>query len=182
MKYPIRILVLLVTSLLISHSFGQVERDSREQREIKTAEYLLLSALAQSISPVVRKKCFELGAICTRNESAETSVALVGSRGTTSSSDALVNLMRFDFDAGLAEDYSCYIVQKGTPIERKLKAISPVKLSEQCIGEVSAFLRRTADVYGDVDTSKLCRSASRIDAYKKELIEAVRAKRKCTNW
>ncbi len=113
---------------------------TREERELKMADDSIRASLAVSRSPKGRYLCAENHLACLGGDKAELGLALIGARSSGSSAAALANLVRYRMDASLAEDYQCYVLQKGKLVEGYLLSAKPPVLEEICNSDLQKLL------------------------------------------
>lgn len=150
--------------------------DTREQREVKLADYAVFAAFALGGEPDRSANDACLKYCCTA--SAELGVVLLGSKNSPEALTALVALLRLPLDASLSEIHSCFVLAKGRRILPYLRALVPAQLASRCNEELNAA-RRAEPTRPNRQIERVCARAADIEARRKELVDAVIKGRKC---
>jgi hypothetical protein len=87
--------------------------------------------------------------------------------------------MRFRRDAGLSEDFTCYVLATGQVGLRFVENIDSESQHAQCVQEVPAIQSRFDIGLDDVDISQVCADPKAIHDRADDLIAAMHAKRTC---
>ncbi len=106
---------LLAGALIViaASALGFSQEMKHEEREMRVAEQAILASLAVASSPQGRYLCRQNELACAGPDKGELGLAVIGARTNEASADALAALMRYRLDAGLAEEYQCYILAGG---------------------------------------------------------------------
>jgi hypothetical protein len=153
---------------------------SREQRELRTAGQAILSTVAVLSSPQGRYLCAHNDLACVGPDKGELALALIGARRNSASSAALAAVLRFRIDAGLYEDYQCYVLKDGKSVRDYLIALKPVELQDECHLELNKLIRGKKSFEG-LDQGSVCRDPGSIREEARALVEAIDHGRKCSS-
>lgn len=152
---------------------------SREAREVELAERVILLSRLQFASPSVRHFCQQWQGLCVASESIELALAFMGRKETDASISVLVDIVRFRLDAGVGEDYTCYVLAHKDDGLRALKSVDAEKLHDRCLAEVSSMQSDARVSFADVEVTHVCSDSAFIRARIKELISAIEGGRFC---
>src|SRR5690242_14531731 len=86
---------------------------TREAREVQTAHAAVVASMVVARSPKGRYRCTQDPLACVGPNKAELGLALLGARVSRTSLSGLAELSKYQLDAGLAEDYQCYVLRDG---------------------------------------------------------------------
>lgn len=134
-----------------------LRRDDIEAEDLKLAEDAVLLHMAVVSSPVGRnQRCAEGRGLL--------GLAVIGARSSPRSLLALSDLVRFEFDGLLAEEYDSHVIAKGEKIKEYLQSLNPERLHTQCVHEFAALQKQRsfAAVVQGADESAVCSSVSEI--------------------
>lgn len=146
--------------------------------DIQGAEHSILVSLALHKSSQSASLCSRNEYACLGVDGAEQGLALIAASRSAVAPRSLVNLVRFQMDAGLSEDYKCYVGYRGESVVQPATNADAKRLSEQCQSEVAAFKKRAA-VGLDVTAERLCRSPEQIRVALREVVELSKSNLHC---
>lgn len=92
---------------------------------------------------------------------------------------ALAGFLRYELDAGPAEDYTCRVLEKGARIKPFLNRLDTRKLRADCEAELTALVTKNPKLFSGIDAQGICAPETKIEQKKKDLLKAIGAKRKC---
>jgi hypothetical protein len=175
-----KISLVIMTLTLIALATGESNTPTREQRELKMADDSIMASLAVSASPKGRYICAENRVACLGGDKAELGLALIGARSTPFSLAALADVVRYRTDAGLSEDYECYVLQKGKPMETYLLEAQAVVLAARCNAELQKMVAVDKQWFEGLKTDSVCADEQSIKMKILSLRATIRAGRKCS--
>lgn len=156
------IIFLLATQCVFAKDTSNII-PSRESREVKMAESAIFFSLMIPTNKQRSEDADEIG---------DLGLTLIGARSSKTSLISLASLLRFQLDAGLGEDYDCYVAEKGKRFLPYLKRINPEKLEAHCLGEVQKIIFHDPTAYGEESKAE-CRTKVEIKEKVKELISSI---------
>ena len=166
MKTIFFIVFLVIAKLSFASEKPIPTTSSRENSEVKMAESAILASV---MVPANDEGQLYLNNIAF---SGDLGLALIAARNSKISLNSLANLLRYRLDGSLAEDYHCYVPEKGKHLIIYLKQINPDKLEKQCIGEVLKLVEANPSLFSDKSETK-CTSKAEIKKQVKELIASI---------
>jgi hypothetical protein len=175
------IFLALLCTVILAWAAEESATPTREQRELKMADDSIRASLAVSASPKGRYLCSENRIACLGADKAELGLALIGSRSTKASLTALADLARYRMDASLAEDYQCYVLQKGRSIETYILRAKPSALSERCNSELEKMMTLDRQSLEGLKPSAVCADEQFMKIRIKKLVDAIHDGRKCAS-
>jgi hypothetical protein len=175
-----KILALFVACLLMGSAAGAAgPRLDREKRELQVARTSILATLLTNKHPKGKYRCAQDQLACITASPAELGLALIGARVTKHSSDALSGLIAVQLDAGLGEDFMCYVLDRGKSFGQQVERLDPAKARAVCLADAKAVLARVGAPLAGVDASAVCRDEKEIANRKAEIASAIRAGSRC---
>ena len=174
-------LCLTILFIISQTSFAgeqQMGVQTRETRENIMAEQSILASLMVSHNKASQYICSQDKYACLGGDKGELGLALIGARSSGTSLGSLSGILRYQLDGSLAEDYMCYVLQKGKPIVRYLERLNAAKLSVQCHEEVQRMMDANPGLFGD-EARNVCASPGSIEQEVSSLLEAINASRHC---
>jgi hypothetical protein len=171
----------LVFMVLLACGVPEAGAQSREKRELKMADDSIMASLAISASPKGRYLCAENRIACLGGDKAELGLALIGARSTRPSLAALADVARYRQDGSLAEDYECYVLQKGRSIEEYFSKAQPSQLAERCTQELTKLVAVDRQWFEGLNPAAVCADAEAIRARIQSMRSAINAGRKCSS-
>jgi len=173
-------MVVITTALAVFAAVRvQGESDSRIERERRAAEHGIFWALVASVSPKGREACAASSFACS-DDRAELGLALLDARSVRSGLRGFAAILRYRIDAGLSEDYTCYVLAKGRKMISPLASLNPKELVAQCKGEVSRAAGSNREAFGGVTAEMICSSEAIIAEESKSFIAAIRKGKTCS--
>jgi hypothetical protein len=176
----LRIFLTLASLALLAWGAAEVSTPTREQRELKMADDSIMASLAISVSPKGRYLCAESRVACLGADKAELGLALIGARSTSSSLAALADVVRYRADGSLAEDYDCYVLQKGKLMDDYLSRAKPLQLAEKCASELEKLTAVDRKWFEGLKPDAVCADEQSISAKVQSLRASIRAGRQCS--
>ncbi len=150
----------------------------REAREVRFAEDSLLWGLIASQSQEGLAACQTESVSCCP-ERTDLALMVLANKRSPAALAALAALVRFQLDGAVAEDFDCYLLAKGKPLLKHLRAVKPAELAARCEREVKEKKAAMKDRIADVQPSGVCEGKQRIEARIKEISSAISAGRRC---
>lgn len=151
---------------------------SRESRELKMAEQLILISSIRAANPLIQELCMKNRFFCIGTDQRELAIALIGARTSEASLTSLVKLLRFKIDGSGGEDRTCYLLQYGEKLSEILRAYSVEKLTSQCAFEVEQ-VKKTNEIFKKIKIQDICESKSEIIKQKNSFLKAIQLNEKC---
>lgn len=173
--------LILIGTVFLAWGAEESATPTREQRELKMADDSIRASLAVSRSPKGRYLCTESRIACLGADKAELGLALIGARSSKSSLATLAELARYRMDASLAEDYQCYVLQKGKLIESYLLRTKPSALLENCNSDLEKLLSADRQSLEGLAPGAVCADEQSIKTTIKKLVDAIHEGRKCAS-
>lgn len=166
--------------MLITPRRAVCQSISREDRELKMADQAILASIAVSSSPKGRQLCLQNDLACVGPDKAELGLDLIGDRQTKASRSALVNLLAYQLDGSVSEDYSCYVFKAGIPIKQELLKAKPEGLASRCRAELDKLILSKKRSFEGLDENVVCADPNSIKAKIKELMDGITKGIKCS--
>ena len=158
-----------------------VRAEALEEREIAMAQHAILASLATSAKLGSAQRCVKEEYACAIADPIDLSVSLLASKNSGNAMQALARLLRYELDAGLSEDYTCRVLDKGARIKPFLSRLDAQKLRADCEAELTTLVSRNSKLFSGIGAKGICATETSIEQRKKDLLKAVNAKRKCEN-
>jgi Immunity protein 57 len=173
----VRICLLLAS---IPPALGVSQAASREQRELRMADQAILASLAVASSPQGRYLCSHNKLACVGPDKGELGLALISAKKSNAAKTALAALVRYRLDAGLYEDYQCYVLENGKGLRDYFIALRPAELREECRQEIAKLIRGAGESSAEIDEGAVCRDQISIQKQVNDLLEAINHGRACS--
>jgi len=161
-----KIIVLMCLLGFASHS-THAEEKTRDRRENEMAESAIFWAL-------VSKDAVD-------DTQAELGLIIIGVKNSADALEHLVELMRYRMDAGLSEDYTCYVLDKSKKILTYLENVKPDELVKQCQLEFERHKQQSRQFFEKIQSSDVCSSSIQIKERTQSLIDGVRLGQRCVS-
>ena len=145
------------------------------------ADQAILTSLAVSASPKGRYLCSKDDLSCAGPDRGDLGLALIGARSSRASSAALAALLRYRLDAGLFEDYDCYVLKNGKLFRNYLVSLRPIQLETRCRSELVKLVQTRKQSFDGLDPTQVCRDPISIQQQVKDLIGAINQGRTCSS-
>lgn len=162
----IKIIILVCVLSFVSYS-TYAEEKTRDQRENEMAESAIFWAL------VSKEAAADI--------QAELSLIILGIKNSANSLKRLVKLMRYRVDAGLSEDYTCYVLDKSKEALTYLESVKPDELVKQCQLEFEEHKQKNRQLFEKIQSGDVCSSAIQIKERTQFLIEGILSGQRCAN-
>lgn len=175
MKKSVQIVATLVLTSLPFCSFAA---SGREKREIEMAENAIFWSLVVAGSQAGQTACSEDAHACSEDR-ADLALALLSSKTSPEAVQAFAALLRYPMDAGLSENYSCYVLLKKDPAIKFFLRLKPAAMREKCEHEVLNAARQQPGLLRDVTSGAFCTRAADIEAKRMELIAQLAKHKRC---
>lgn len=145
------------------------------------ADQAIVSSLVLSHSAEARKLCRENRLACSGPAKEEIAIALIGARRTKTSRRALVQLLAYNMDGALGEDFNCYILNSGRTIKEDLISIEPVQLVNSCREKVDRIVAGLKQTSATFESTGVCASQEQIQSKEKQFSGAIDRGEKCSD-
>lgn len=169
-------LSILAFSLFPALAVGNDE--SREVREIRSAEASIFWALVSSASKEGRKACFQYPSIC--NEAAgELGLALLAEKSSPESLQAFSSLLKYRLDGGLSEDYTCYALSKKKDVLSHFAKLDADALNSDCQSRFNKAKALQPGFMQSVEVGSVCSASADIRNRAAELVDGIKREITC---
>lgn len=155
---------------------GGGQNSLRELREINMADQAILETLVLSVAPSTKYSCSKNRYACSGPDKASLGLALIGSRKSRASLQALSTLVRYQLDGELSESFSCQVLEKQGAIAAYIRDMDVGKLERRCVEDVRAFTKRNAI---EAPLRAVCADAKSIVERRDELLKLLKARAVC---
>jgi hypothetical protein len=172
-----RVATLAVACLMLNVARGS-GLDEKLALDLQAAEQSILASLVFEASTGSKYLCATNPYACRGVDPAELGLALIGGSRSELAPKTLVNLVRFRLDAGLAEDFQCYVSFHGKDLDPWIQSANTKKLSEQCHAELAKFEKRSRALY-DAGPDLICRTPDEIAFALREVKKVARSGSGC---
>lgn len=142
-----KIIILVCLLGFASHS-AYAEEKTRDQRENETAESAIFWTL-------VSKDAAD-------DIQAELGLIIIGVKNSADALKRLVELMRYRMDAGLSEDYMCYVLDKSKEALTYLESVKPDRLVKQCQLEFELHKQHNRQLFEKIHSNDVCSNSMQI--------------------
>ncbi|MBS0423407.1 MAG: hypothetical protein JSR71_03035 [Proteobacteria bacterium] len=159
--------IFLVCLLSFVPYFTHAEEKTRDQRENEMAESAIFWTL-------VSKDAAD-------DIQAELGLIVIGVKNSADALKRLVKLMRYRMDAGLSEDYTCYVLDKGKEVLTYLEGVRPDELVKQCQVEFESRKHQNRQLFEKIQLSDVCYSSIQIKERIQSLVEGIHSGQRCMN-
>jgi hypothetical protein len=174
-----------ISFVVLSHLWTlafAVDTPTRDEREIKSAEYVLVQARIISASTACSSGRSKDVAPCIYGDHSELALALIGNKTSRASLQSFAKLIRLQMDGALSEDYTCYALLKGQPLLTHWRKLDVNQVSAQCESEVQNKAQYSnPKLLGDVPNAAVCASLDSMKERIAELTKAIQLKKKCAD-
>jgi len=170
----VRIAITILLTLASTYSYAS---KSRDDREIEMADQAIFWSLAASASPLGQLECSRTQVACS-DDRAELALALLAAKSSPRSISVLANLLRYRIDAGLAEDFTCFVLAR-RPSTKYLSRLSASKLRQSCEIEVKQAVEKNPQLLNGVAVNSICTSEDAINTKRIELLVALSKGKTC---
>lgn len=160
MKFSVKVAILAIVGFMLTTARGSGLND-KLALDLQAAEQSILASLVFEASTGSKYLCATNPYACRGVDPAELGLALIGGSRSELAPKTLVDLVRFRLDAGLAEDFHCYVSFHGKDLDPWIKSANAKGLSEQCQAELAKFKKRSRAVY-DAGPDLICRTPDEI--------------------
>ena len=174
------IIVHIFAILLSAYSVDASSASARNNREIAMAEDAIFWSLVASSGERNRNECARNFFACS-DDRADLGLALLGSKISTPANDALVSLIRYRLDGGLASNFSCFVLSKRSLGRVALVRIRPSALRERCVTERARALSSHPELMSDVDPNAICAEIEEIEAHRQQLLVHLNKRQTCAS-
>lgn len=130
-------------------------------------------SLVAGRSEAGRAACEKEELACTESQ-AELGLALIGRDRTQASAAALAGLLRYSLDAGVGEDYGCYVARRGSAMVVPLKRTRAAELRAQCEREVAAARATHPRYFSGPEDARVCATTVEIASSRRALLGSLR--------
>lgn len=161
-------------------SVSPVVPPSRESREIKVAEYAVLSGVAVSAATARPEMPTIDRYVSTMVPSEELGIYLIGHINSAQASQGLVDLIRFAIDGSGSRELKCYIA--GSRIQeriRLLEAVSANDLRAKCLAEFRALQADHPAAFQRLPEGRVCATTELIRDRVSSLLSNMRVAQTC---
>ncbi|UJP02944.1 MAG: hypothetical protein LZF85_00305 [Nitrosomonas sp.] len=159
--------IFLVCLLSFVPYFTHAEEKTRDQRENEMAESAIFWTLASKDAA--------------DDIQAELGLIVIGVKNSADALKRLVKLMRYRMDAGLSEDYTCYVLDKGKEVLTYLEGVRPDELVKQCQLEFESRKHQNRQFFEKVQSSNVCSSSMQIKERAQFFVEGILSGQRCAN-
>lgn len=161
-----KIIIWVCVLSFVSYS-TYAEEKTRDQRENEMAESAIFWAL-------VSKGAAD-------DIQAELGLIILGIKNSNDALKRLVKLMRYKVDAGLSEDYTCYVLGKSKESLTYLENVKPDELVKQCQLEFEGHKQKNRQSFEKIQSSDVCSSSIQIKERAQFLVEGILSGQRCAN-
>lgn len=152
--------------------------ERREDRVLALANGSILATLIVSNSENGRNVCNDNKLACVGGDRAELGILILGESSKTKYVKGLVELVRYQLDGAVSEDFTCYVLEKKEKALASLQRLNYVQLKEQCENQYNIFIKNNPSL-GKTNEKTICRSVIEMKQQVTELIQAIKQKRSC---
>ena len=139
---------------LLQLSCVSIRAETIEEREIEMARHAILASLATSTKLGSAQRCMKEEYACVIADPIDLSVSLLASKNSDNALQALAGLLRYELDAGPAEDYTCRVLDKGARIKPSLIHQDKRKLRTDCETELTALVAKNLKLFSGIGDRK----------------------------
>lgn len=166
--------------MLSSYSLDAVSASDRDKREIAMAEDAIFWSLVASSGERNRNECAKNLFACS-DDRADLGLALLGSKLSIEANEALIFLIRYRLDGGIASNFICFVLSKKSIGKKILVRVKPSALRERCVAKRAKIIGDHPDLMSDVDRNAICAEAEEIDAKRNQLLAYINKGEACAN-
>lgn len=147
--------------------------ETREQRVAEMAHQAILIQLLILRNPASHSLCEQNRYACLGPNPAELGLATLGVQSGRASDTELLKILRYRIDAGLFEDYSCYMLQRGKGLADILHGLNPSAINALCKQEVSDKIKKYGALFDRLRVENVCANELEIKRHLDELRDAI---------
>lgn len=166
MKTIIGCILLVMLSVC---SLDVISANNRDTREITMAEDAIFWCIVASSGERNRNECARNSFACS-DDRADLGLALLGSKVSIEANDALISLIRYRIDGGIASNFHCFVLSKKSMGRKALVRINPSALREKCVAERARVISNHPELMTDVDAHAICADVEEIDVQRRQLL------------
>ncbi|SRR6266568_540841 len=152
--------------------------ESREDRVLALANYSILGTLIIYNSVNGHNLCNDNKLACVGGDRAELGILILGESSKIKYVQGLVELVRYQLDGAVSEDFTCYVLEKKEKALASLFKLNYVQLKERCSNEYNTFIKNNPGL-GETNEKTICRSIREMKQQVAELIQTIKQKRSC---
>ena len=157
------------------------QTEPREVRELRMADQAILSSLVLSHSTEGPRLCKENKLACIGPAKEEIAIALIGARHTRPSRESLVQLLAYNLDGSVGEDYNCYVLNSAPLIKEQLAAANLDELANSCHQSVDRIVSDLKRAIPTFESTGVCSSPLQIKAKIAQLSKGIDKREKCSS-
>lgn len=162
-------------------SFNALADDtSREDREIQMADQAVFWSIAAAASDQGRAECSKSILSCS-DDRGELGLTWLANKRSPASRKALVSLLSYKIDAGLSEEFNCYVLEKGQYIVDDLSRADPKELRKYCEQKFVKAKVAAPSLLHDVLVDSICSTEESVRNSIASLTKSINLNKKCTN-
>lgn len=174
----IRAIATIVLIFLTIQSPAMAE--NHEQRVIKMANDSIFWALVVAKSRSGKLACFNTPLACS-DDRGELGLALLAMNNSNASLASLIEIMRFNIDASLSEDFDCYVINKGKRVLAYLEKIKPINLVKQCNDSIFRAQLSNSILMVGISSADICSTIETIAKKRDSMISMITLGKRCSN-
>lgn len=159
--------ILLV--LIGSCSFDVSSASNRDSLEINMAEDAIFWSLIASSGERNRNECARNSFACS-DDRADLGLALLGSKVSIQANEALMSLLRYQLDGGVASNFNCFVLSKKSMARKILARIKSSALRNRCLAERARVIANHPEFMSDADPHAICADIEEIEAKRRRLL------------
>lgn len=179
MKYIALIISFIFLLPSIAFSGSEWQKVTREDRELAMAEHTIIASLIIQTSPESRYLCAQNAYACIGKPDPYLALSLIAARNSISSLGVLANVLRYNMDGALSEDYDCYVLSKGKMIVPYLRKLKPEELRKKCENDFNQFLNRYEGLFNKANSAVVCSDPTEIKRRVTGLLDAISRSATC---
>ena len=172
-------LYVLFGGIGFSHAQEPQNLAENETVQVAFAERVVMIEVARGLSKSLREVRDKCSYFCHESSAIDLGLALIGICDSNSCSDALVRLLGLRIDAEPSEFLQCQITLRGPSLMPYLKKLDGRDIKERCKAKFIELKKRELAQVFDVQYEDICISEEKINKSRDDLIEAIKAGRKC---
>lgn len=178
MKIYFKLTLVLGILICFMSSFESVFASDRDDDNIRMAEHAIMATLVVQSSQNGRYLCSRDKMACLGSNQADMGLAIIGGKNDDKHIARLADLVRYQMDGGFAEEYTCYVLERGSKLNKHFEKIDFKRLEDKCLSEFKAFTKNKAYL-GAVDYKQVCRDSASIKIEIDKLLGGIARKNKC---
>jgi hypothetical protein len=173
-------LVFIFSTVMFIIGYSLAFASDKNDEVIRMAEHAILANLVLETSEHGRYLCVNDKMACLGSNQAEMGLAIIASKNDAKYYVRLVNLMKYQMDGALSEEYTCYMLDSGDKLKKYLNKIKPKALENNCLSEFKKFTKNKPFL-GTVNSKDVCRSSTSIKKEIDDFLNAIVRKDKCSD-